>query len=171
MAAALHPVREPGGRRVEEQSGHGAAVGDLDAHGAGVPGDRDEGVELRVPQQALGAPGALRADPAEQPRVRGGDGPAQQRPQTFVGAYVLVVVDRGGQGQGVHRPAAAEGAAHDDDRRQGVAEDLQDASFPLRGAQSGPVEAEQPAVERAMVRAMPRRAGWRMGPPGDVGRG
>lgn len=41
----------------------------------------------------------------------------------------------------------------------------------LSAGAEGPVEAEQPAVERAMVRAMPRWAGWRMGSSRGCGQG
>lgn len=99
--AAAQPVAEVGGRGVEEQPGHVAAVRDLEPHRPDPPGDPVEQAELPLLTHPLGAAGALGADVSQERGVRVGDRPPQQGAQSLVRAHVLVVVAWCRQRQGV----------------------------------------------------------------------
>lgn len=111
-------MAQPIGRRVEQQTGHRAAVRDLDPHRPEPPADVGERVELCVLQELLAPACARTRDPAQQGRVPRGHGPPQQRAQPLEGAYVARVVRGDRQGERVHGRAPAQGAAHDDEGRQ-----------------------------------------------------
>lgn len=128
---------------------------DLYADGARPVREGGERLEPGVTEAQLTAAGAGRGDTAEQGGVAVTHGATQLGAQCLVGVDVAVGAGWGGQGEGVHRGAAGQGAAHDDHRGQRLAEHFEDPAVPLR--------------EQARAAVQHQRVAGQLGAQGDPG--